>query len=70
MNSMNASASGKFEIGDTTINRFGYGAITGPGVYGPPPDRNAALATFRRLPESGVNFIERQTAMAPMCRKI
>ena len=58
MNSINASASGQFKIGDITINRLGYGAmrLTGPGVWGPPPDRNAALATLRRVPELGVKF--------------
>jgi pyridoxine 4-dehydrogenase len=56
MNSIDASASGQFRIGDITINRLGYGAmrITGPGVWGAPSDRNAALATLRRLPEVGV----------------
>jgi aryl-alcohol dehydrogenase-like predicted oxidoreductase len=42
------------------INRLGYGArrITGPGVWGLPSDRRAALATLRRLPEIGVTFID------------
>jgi len=47
MGSIDASASGQFRIGDITINRLGYGAmrITGPGIWGAPSDRNAALAT-------------------------
>jgi pyridoxine 4-dehydrogenase len=52
MTAINAKASGDFKIGDITIHRLGYGAmrVTGPGVWGPPPDRGAALATLRRLP--------------------
>jgi pyridoxine 4-dehydrogenase len=67
MNSINASAAGRFKIGDSTINRLGYGAmrITGRGVWGPPPDRQAALATLRRLPEIGVNFIDTADSYGP-----
>jgi pyridoxine 4-dehydrogenase len=67
MTSIGASASGQFRIGDLTINRLGYGAmrITGPGVWGPPPDRHAALATLRRLPELGVNFIDTADSYGP-----
>jgi pyridoxine 4-dehydrogenase len=67
MSSINASASGQFRIGDITINRLGYGAmrITGPGVWGAPSDRHAALATLRRLPEIGVNFIDTADSYGP-----
>jgi pyridoxine 4-dehydrogenase len=67
MNSINASAAGRFKIGDSTINRLGYGAmrITGDGIWGPPPDRRAALATLRRLPEIGVNFIDTADSYGP-----
>jgi pyridoxine 4-dehydrogenase len=67
MKSINASAAGRFKIGDSTINRLGYGAmrITGRGIWGPPPDRRAALATLRRLPEIGVNFIDTADSYGP-----
>ncbi len=67
MSSVHASAAGQFKIGETTINRLGYGAmrITGPGIWGPPRDRNAALATLRRLPELGVNFIDTADSYGP-----
>jgi aryl-alcohol dehydrogenase-like predicted oxidoreductase len=67
MSAINASASGQFRIGDITINRLGYGAmrIVGPGAFGPPPDRDAALATLRRLPELGVNFIDTADSYGP-----
>ena len=67
MSSIDARASGQFRIGDITINRLGYGAmrLTGPGIWGPPSDRNAALATLRRLPEVGVNFIDTADSYGP-----
>jgi len=67
MSANNASASGQFRIGDITINRLGFGAmrLTGPGIWGPPSDRNAALATLRRLPEVGVNFIDTADSYGP-----
>lgn len=67
MSQINASASGQFLIGDFTINRLGFGAmrITGPGIWGPPKDRKAALATLRRVPELGVNFIDTADSYGP-----
>jgi pyridoxine 4-dehydrogenase len=67
MSAIDASASGQFRIGDITINRLGYGAmrITGRGIWGPPSDRHAAIATLRRLPEIGVNFIDTADSYGP-----
>ncbi|WP_206614771.1 aldo/keto reductase [Paenirhodobacter populi] len=67
MNTIDASLSGLFRIGGITINRLGYGAmwITGPGIWGPPADRKAALATLRRLPELGVDFIDTADSYGP-----
>src|SRR5436190_1840501 len=67
MGSINARASGQFKIGDTTINCLGYGAmrLTGPGIWGAPSDRGAALATLRRLHEIGVNFIDTADSYGP-----
>jgi pyridoxine 4-dehydrogenase len=48
---LSAAAAGTFTLGgDLTVNRMGYGAmrITGEGVWGPPADKAAALATLRR----------------------
>jgi len=38
-----------FHLGDRMVNRLGYGAmqLAGPGVFGPPKDRSAALAVLR-----------------------
>ncbi len=53
--------------GDLTVNRLGYGAmrITGKGIWGPPADRGAALATLRRAVEMGVNFIDTADSYGP-----
>ncbi len=67
MSAPNASASGQFILGDITINRLGFGAmrLTGKGVWGEPADRAACLATLRRLPELGVNFIDTTDSYGP-----
>jgi len=47
---MNAtSTAGTFTLGDRAVNRLGYGAmqLAGPHVFGPPKDRDAALAVLR-----------------------
>jgi len=53
--------------GDLTLNRMGYGAmrITGKGIWGPPADRQGALATLRRAIELGVNFIDTADSYGP-----
>src|ERR1039458_8760332 len=53
--------------GDLTVNRMGYGAmrITGKGIWGPPADHQAALATLRRAVELGVNFIDTADSSGP-----
>jgi aryl-alcohol dehydrogenase-like predicted oxidoreductase len=39
--------------------------VTGPGVWGEPPDRAQALRTLRRVPELGVNFIDTADSYGP-----
>jgi pyridoxine 4-dehydrogenase len=67
MTSTGAALSGKFKIGDISFNRLGFGAmrITGAGIWGPPADRAGALATLRRLPELGVDFIDTADSYGP-----
>ena len=63
-----AAAAGKFAIGGyLTVNRMGYGAmrITGPGIWGPPADKKAALATLRKAVELGVNLIDTADSYGP-----
>jgi aryl-alcohol dehydrogenase-like predicted oxidoreductase len=56
-----------FPLGDRTVNRLGYGAmqLAGPGVFGPPKDRNAALAVLREAVASGVNHIDTSDFYGP-----
>ena len=63
-----ATHSKTFRIGgELEINRLGFGAmrITGPGIWGPPADRAGALATLRRLPALGVDFIDTADSYGP-----
>jgi len=65
---ISAAAAGTFTLGGyLTVNRLGYGAmrITGPGIWGPPKDKVAALATLRRTVELGVNFIDTADSYGP-----
>jgi pyridoxine 4-dehydrogenase len=63
-----ALAAGMISIGgDLTVNRLGFGAmrITGHGIWGPPPDRDQAMAALRRAVELGVNFIDTADSYGP-----
>jgi pyridoxine 4-dehydrogenase len=59
-----AARSGTVVVGDLTVNRIGYGAmrITGPGIWGDPPDPEASKSVLRRAVELGVNFIDTAAA--------
>ena len=70
---IDVSKAGTFTLGDRTVKRLGYGAmqLAGPGVFGPPKDRPAALAVLREAVASGVNHIDTQrpaTARTPPIR--
>lgn len=54
-------------LGDRTVKRMGYGAmqLAGPGVFGPPKDRDAALAVMRAAVASGVNHIDTSDFYGP-----
>jgi pyridoxine 4-dehydrogenase len=49
-----------FQLGRFPVARVGYGAmqLTGPGVFGPPPNRDEAIAVLRTAVEIGVNHID------------
>ena len=58
---------GTFTLGSHTVKRLGYGAmqLAGPGVFGPPKDRDAAVAVLREAVASGVNHIDTSDYYGP-----
>src|SRR6478609_6818294 len=62
-----AATAGTVSLGKLTVNRLGYGAmrITGKGIWGPPADRDACIATLRRAVELGVNFVDTADSYGP-----
>ncbi|WP_422098733.1 aldo/keto reductase family oxidoreductase [Variovorax sp.] len=56
-----------FRLGSRDVKRLGYGAmqLAGPGVYGPPKDRAAAVAVLRAAIEAGVDHIDTSDFYGP-----
>jgi len=66
--SVTAATAGTVTLGGSVaVNRLGFGAmrITGPGIWGPPKDAQAAIAVLRRAVELGVNFIDTADSYGP-----
>ena len=63
----NPSQQATYLLGDRQVNRLGYGAmqLAGPGVFGPPADKNAALAVLRAAVSCGVNHIDTSDFYGP-----
>ena len=63
----NTDASGRYTLGHRQVKRIGYGAmqLTGPGVFGPPKDKAAALAVLRAAIELGVDHIDTADMYGP-----
>src|SRR5271168_40560 len=61
------SKAGTFALGDLNVKRLGYGAmqLAGPGVFGPPKDRAAAIAVLRKAVASGVDHIDTSDFYGP-----
>lgn len=61
------ASAGSFRLGDRIVSRMGYGAmqLAGPGVFGPPGDRAAAIAVLRAAVASGVNHIDTSDFYGP-----
>jgi len=65
---ISAKLAGQVSLGgELSVNRLGFGAmrLTGEGVWGPPKDRNKALAVLRRAVELDVNFIDTADSYGP-----
>ena len=58
---------GTWTLGDMTVTRFGYGAmqLAGPGVLGPPADRDGAIAVLREAVDLGITHIDTAGAYGP-----
>jgi aryl-alcohol dehydrogenase-like predicted oxidoreductase len=59
---------GTFSMGSgPTVTRVGYGAmqLAGPGVFGPPKDRDEAIAVLRELVELGITHIDTSDFYGP-----
>ncbi|MEO6256786.1 MAG: aldo/keto reductase family oxidoreductase [Sphingomicrobium sp.] len=61
------SKAGTYMFAGRDVNRMGYGAmqLAGPGVFGPPKDREQALAVLREAVASGVNHIDTSDYYGP-----
>ena len=65
---LSASTAGDVSLGgEISVHRLGFGAmrLTGEGIWGPPKDRNGALAVLRRAVELDVNFIDTADSYGP-----
>lgn len=63
-----ATAAGTIDLApELTVNRMGFGAmrITGPGIFGPPEDRDECIRTLRRAVDLGVDFIDTADSYGP-----
>src|SRR5262245_42655340 len=58
---------GSYRVADLDLSRLGYGAmqLAGPGVFGPPADRDAALAVLRAVVEVGITHIDTSDYYGP-----
>jgi pyridoxine 4-dehydrogenase len=58
---------GTYRVGDLEFTRVGYGAMqrAGPGVFGPPKDRAAAIAVLREAVTLGINHIDTSDYYGP-----
>lgn len=63
----NVGKAGTFRLGDRSVNRMGYGAmrLSGPDIFGPPKDRDQAVAVLREAVASGVNHIDTSDYYGP-----
>jgi len=65
---LSASKAGDVSLGgEISVHRLGFGAmrLTGEGIWGPPKDRQAALAVLRRAVELDVDFIDTADSYGP-----
>jgi pyridoxine 4-dehydrogenase len=58
---------GTYHLGDLEVTRVGYGAmqLAGPHVFGPPRDRDEAIAVLRTAVELGITHIDTSDYYGP-----
>ena len=58
---------GTYRVGDLDLTRVGYGAmqLAGPGVFGPPKDRDEAIAVLRVVVDLGITHIDTSDYYGP-----
>lgn len=63
----NTDLAGTYTLGDLTVARMGYGAmqLAGPHVFGPPADRDAAVAVLREARMLGIDHIDTSDFYGP-----
>ena len=61
------SKAGTYKLGSRTVKRLGYGAmqLDGPHVFGPPADRDAAVAVLREVVAPGITHIDTSDFYGP-----
>ncbi|MGW5645182.1 oxidoreductase [Saccharopolyspora sp. NPDC003752] len=68
MTSASTALGGKFPLtAELTVSRLGFGAmqLAGPGVFGPPADREQAIRVLRRAVELGIDHIDTSDFYGP-----
>ncbi len=62
-----AAAAGRFRLGPAEVNRLGFGTmrLTGPGIWGPPADPDAAVGVLRRAADLGVDLFDTADSYGP-----
>src|ERR1700742_137075 len=67
MTSVKPQPGGTYQLGDLTVSRVGYGAmqLAGPGVFGPPADREQAVAVLREAIALGIDHIDTSDFYGP-----
>jgi pyridoxine 4-dehydrogenase len=67
-NERSAAGNDTFAIGgDLPVSRLGFGAmrLTGEGVWGPPKDKEAAIAVLKRTQDLGITLIDTAESYGP-----
>ena len=62
-----AATAGRFTLGAASVHRLGFGTmqLTGPGVWGPPADPDAAVAVLRRAADLGIDLFDTADSYGP-----